>query len=166
MKLSLALPLLLSGHAAAFAPPTGPASRGAIVRRNMAMDTPPGEESTPAPAKKVLKAADVVAKGSSDPLSPQETSGPKLFSPAVYDDFQSVLLTLEKRIKDGKGSVELNELEKFEEESGRIVKEMRDYLADPEGERARIEKLYEQSGDGGVVDVKKKEVEEAEGELS
>lgn len=50
---------------------------------------------------------------------------PKLFTDAIYDDFQSALLKLEKRVKDGKGSLKLEDVQQFELETGRIVEEMK-----------------------------------------
>ena len=111
-----------------------------------------GGDGDGAPKKKVLTAADVMAKskaggpggsGGDDPAAPGAQEAPKIFSEAIYDDFQSALLILEKRAKDGAGSLTSEEVAKFEEETGRIVKEMREYMADPEGCKERIQRGYE-----------------------
>jgi len=122
----------------------------------MAISSLPDE----APPRKVLTAADVMAKskassaggdgGGGDPRGPGEQDAPKIFSPAIYDDFQSALLTLEKRAKDGPGSLTADEVYKFEEETDRLVKEMREYMTDPEGAGESIRKCYESTD---VVDV-------------
>ena len=73
---------------------------------------------------KVLTASDVMAKRSA--MTEGETEEvPKLFTDAIYDDFQSALLKLEKRVKDGKGSLKLEDVQQFELETGRIVEEMK-----------------------------------------
>lgn len=83
--------------------------------------------STPPPPK-VLKASDVLAKSKSlgtIPGADPEEEVPKLFSKEIYNDFQSALLKLEKRVKDGKGSLSGMEVGEFEVETKRIVEEMR-----------------------------------------
>jgi len=91
------------------------------------------------PQKKVLKAADVIAKAKiGGVLTPDEKEeAPKLFTEDIYDDFQSALLKLEKRAKEGEGSLSLREVEEFKAETGRIVREMREFMEDPVG-RGRV----------------------------
>jgi hypothetical protein len=74
---------------------------------------------------RVLTASDVISN-SNGPAAPGEVEEvPKLFSEEIYADFQSALLKLEKRVKEGKGALSLVEVEEFELESGRIVEEMK-----------------------------------------
>jgi len=98
----------------------------------------------------------------------QEEDVPKLFSKQTYDDFQSALLTLEKRVADGPNSLSLEEYTKFDAETGRIVREMREYMADPEGMKSKIAKEYEVDASsaeifnvGGVKDAGSAAVEAA-----
>lgn len=131
-------------------------------------------DDSPAPVKKkVLTAADVMAKskslgttgGGSDPSAPGEQDAPKLFSSEIYDDFQSSLLTLEKRIKEGPGSLSGEEVAMLEEETVRIVKEMKEFMEDPKGAGAKIRKGYEGESMDSVVEAKVEKVEAAvEGE--
>lgn len=142
----------------AFAPPSRYQNRRGCLA---AASVGGGGDDAPA-TKKVLTAADVVAKsksapGSDDPAAPGVQEAPKIFSEAIYDDFQSSLLLLEKRVRDGAGSLGPDEVSKFEEETDRIVREMRDYMADPEGCGERIRKGYES---GVEIDVTAKEEEE------
>jgi len=120
-----------------------------------------------APIKKVLTAADVISKSSSsagDPASPGNEEAPKLFSLEIYNDFQSALLLLEKRAKGNtdENSLRLEEVTQFEEETDRIVKEMKDYIADPKGCGETIRLGYEASAagvDGVVVEAVAKQEE-------
>lgn len=102
--------------------------------------------------KKVLTAADVIAKGTAGNLSdPDFQEAPKIYSPSIYDDFRSALLTLEKRAKDGKGSLTMTDVQTFDEETRRIVGEMKEYMDDPRGCAERITKMY----GGDVLEAKK-----------
>lgn len=186
MRLSSPLLLLLASigeeTATAFTPPSliNTRSHRHVVVPNthhhqrqqhlsMALSDLPGDIAAP-PKKKVLTAADVMAKSktsasggtpnSNDPSAPGEQESPKLFSPAIYDDFQSALLALEKRIEGGPGSLSSEEVRKFEEETGRIAREMREYASDPKGAGEAIRKGYEMSAP--AVDVVAKEEEEEE----
>ncbi|KAL9179216.1 hypothetical protein ACHAXT_008506 [Thalassiosira profunda] len=153
MKLSpLALPLLLAAGAEAFVPPSSPSTRRAAVRSDGSLAMSSGD----APAsrlskKKVLTPDDVMAKSKSmgttggDPLAPGAQEAPKIFTEEIYDDFQSALLLLERRVKEGPGSVSAEDVTKFEGEAGRIVAEMREYMADPKGVAERIRLGYEES---------------------
>mmetsp|Transcript_31131 Transcript_31131/g.59170 ORF Transcript_31131/g.59170 Transcript_31131/m.59170 type:complete len:262 (-) Transcript_31131:170-955(-) len=141
---------------------------------SMALSDLPGDIAAP-PKKKVLTAADVMAKSktsasggtpnSNDPSAPGEQESPKLFSPAIYDDFQSALLALEKRIEGGPGSLSSEEVRKFEEETGRIAREMREYASDPKGTGEAIRKGYEMSAPAVDVVAKEEEEEEAAAEV-
>jgi hypothetical protein len=79
---------------------------------------------SPSPPPKVLTATDVLAKHAANSASAEEEV-PKLFTQEIYDDFQSALLKLEKRVKDGKGSLSMGDVQEFEAETGRIVEEMK-----------------------------------------
>ena len=96
--------------------------------------------------KKVLTAADVMAKSKSTaPSTSTEDSQapPQLFAEAIYDDFQSSLLLLEKRIKSGRSSLSVHEVQQFEEQTARIVREMNEYMNDPVGMSERIQRGYD-----------------------
>ena len=139
MKLSA---ILLLPGAASFAPPPA-AGRG------------PGRSTTvelsQQPAK--LTESDLMNKSRVASLSPNdEDDEPRLFQRKIYDDFQSALLILEKRLADG--SITLEEYGRFDAETGRIVREMNEFLADPAGCRERIEKEYEAEGGVSVPEVK------------
>ena len=139
MKLSA---ILLLPGAASFAPPPA-AGRG------------PGRSTTvelsQQPAK--LTESDLMNKSRVSSLSPNdEDDEPRLFQRKIYDDFQSALLTLEKRLADG--AITLEEYGRFDAETGRIVREMNEFLADPEGCRERIEKEYEAEGGVSVPEAK------------
>ena len=161
MKLSLAVAALLAGSTAfAFAPhhhlrPSSsssmmmsfpPSSSGDSSSNNINMP------SSPQP-KKVLTAADVMAKSKSSQSSASnndaaaaavQTDAPQIFAPAIYDDFQSALLLLEKRISSGPSSLTQLEFQQFEEQTSRIVVEMKEYLDDPVGRGEAIRKGYQQ----------------------
>ena len=83
-------------------------------------DLPP----QPSP-KKVLTATDVMAKSAATNAAAAEEEIPKLFTQDIYNDFQSALLKLEKRVKEGRGSLSAGEVQEFEVETGRIVEEMK-----------------------------------------
>ncbi|KAL3784428.1 hypothetical protein ACHAW5_006534 [Stephanodiscus triporus] len=72
----------------------------------------------------------------------EQAAAPKLFSPDVYDDFQSALLLLERRVKEGPGTLSREDLRGFEVGTSNIVREMNEYLADPEGCGDRIARGY------------------------
>eukprot|EP00578_Thalassiosira_sp_NH16_P002836 CAMPEP_0181134818 /NCGR_PEP_ID=MMETSP1071-20121207/32292_1 /TAXON_ID=35127 /ORGANISM="Thalassiosira sp., Strain NH16" /LENGTH=301 /DNA_ID=CAMNT_0023221365 /DNA_START=38 /DNA_END=943 /DNA_ORIENTATION=+ len=167
MKLSLGTLLLSAGSGGggaatmAFAPPSKYHNRRV---RLAAASGGGGDVDAPAPTKKVLTAADVVAKskssapgGPDDPAAPGMQDAPKIFSEAIYDDFQSALLLLEKRVRDGAGSIGPDEVSKFEEETDRIVAEMREYMADPKGCGERIRKGYESKVEIDVTATEQKE---------
>lgn len=168
MKLSLGALLLFSsantgGGVAAFAPPSSQQhhhhqrSSSYLSISSSLSSTPPtsangGDDAPGAGAKKVLTAADVIAKGTAGNLSdPDFQEAPKIYSPSIYDDFQSALLTLEKRAKDGKGSLTMTDVQTFDEETRRIVGEMKEYMDDPRGCAERITKMY----GGDVLEAKK-----------
>ena len=114
MRLTTALFFFHLSRTSAFAPPA--ATSSTIELRALA-DVPPA-------GKKVLTASDVVAKSAARAEEDAEEI-PKLFAEDIYNDFQSALLKLEKRVKDGKGSLTLEEVGEFEGETMRIVEEMK-----------------------------------------
>eukprot|EP00956_Cyclotella_meneghiniana_P013101 scaffold18788_cov66-Cyclotella_meneghiniana.AAC.1 len=71
---------------------------------------------------------------------------PKLFTKDIYNDFQSALLKLEKRVSQGRGALTSGEVHEFELETGRIVEEMKD----PEGMKSKIATGYASTGQGQV----------------
>ena len=149
MKLSLAYLLLTTtggGGVWAFAPPR---IIHAENTRRMMSSLPPAEggdgSSSGASTKKVLTAADVVARSKAQgtlPGTDGDEEYPKLFTKEIYDDFQSALLKLEKRVKDGPGSLSKEEIDAFQGEADRIVEEMRLFLNNPEERKKEIEKSY------------------------
>ena len=102
--------------------------------------------------KKVLTEADILARSKSLRTGPfQNPNGsnkggeeevPKLFTPQIYNDIQTTLLLLERRVKNGKCSLDLLDIDEFVGCTSRIVNEMYDYLADPRGCSDRIAKVY------------------------
>ena len=65
--------------------------------------------------------------------APQEEEAPKLFSDSIYDDIQQALLTLEKRVKEGPGSLSMLEVEELCAQTSRIVAEMKQFEAERVG---------------------------------
>lgn len=65
-------------------------------------------------------------------LPPDDDESPKLFSESLYEDMQQTLLTLEKRIKGGPGSLSMLEVEEMMGQTQRILVEMEDFDAQPE----------------------------------
>lgn len=102
--------------------------------------------------KKVLTEADILARSKSLRTGPfQNPNGsnkggeeevPKLFTPQIYNDIQTTLLLLERRVKNGKFGLDLLDIDEFVGCTSRIVNEMYDYLADPRGCSDRIAKVY------------------------
>ena len=166
--------LLAGSTAFAFAPhhhlrPSSSSSSSSSSMMMMMMSFPPSSSgdsssniinmpSSPQP-KKVLTAADVMAKSKSSQSSASnndaaaaaaaaaaavQTDAPQIFAPAIYDDFQSALLLLEKRISSGPSSLTQLEFQQFEEQTSRIVVEMKEYLNDPVGRGEAIRKGYQQ----------------------
>ena len=165
MKLSLAVTALLAGRAFAFAPRSSHQhdATSSIAKTITMMSSSPissggdGNDGSSRP-KKVLTAADVMAKSKSSPIaaaaassSPENGDVPKIFSPAIYNDFQSTLLLLEKRINAGPSSLTHSEIQQFEEQTTRIVMEMKDYLMDPVGCGEAIRKGYQTEEEEGAV---------------
>jgi hypothetical protein len=87
------------------------------------------EPEAPAPEKKKpLTAAAIMArarKAAGLPDEEEEEEAPKLFEDSVYVDMQQILLTLEKRAKDGPGSLSPLEVEEFQILSERVLGEMK-----------------------------------------
>jgi len=153
MKLSEALASLLlvaaSGGAGAFTPhqkTTTSWNRATSTRIMMSsLPPPPSEGGSRIPAKKVLTAEDVVGKANAQGTLPGKDGKeeyPKLFTQEIYDDFQSALLKLEKRVKEGPGTLSAAEIDAFQGETGRIVEEMKQYLKNPEARKDEIARTY------------------------
>lgn len=123
MNLSTALAtfLLLAGDVHAFSVVTRPSTLSSISSALHASDEPS--------KKKVLRAEDVIAGGKAKGDDAEEA--PKLFTPDIYDDFQSALVKLERRVKDGSGTLSAVEVKELVDETDRIVAEMNAFLEDP-----------------------------------
>jgi hypothetical protein len=96
------------------------------------------EASPAAPEKKSLSSADILArsrKAAGVPDVEEEEEGTKLFDDSLIEDMQQSLMTLEKRVKEGPGSISLLEVQEFHAMTGRIVKDMK------EKEAARLNSL-------------------------
>lgn len=110
------------------------------------MSSAPAEGGSRIPAKKVLTAADVIGKANAQGSLPgkddEKEEIPKLFTNEIYDDFQSALLKLEKRVKDGPGSLSAEQIDAFQGETDRIVDEMKLYLNNPEERKKEIASTY------------------------
>jgi hypothetical protein len=95
------------------------------------------EPEAPAPEKKKpLTAAAIMArarKAAGLPDEEEEEEAPKLFEDSVYVDMQQILLTLEKRAKNGPGSLSLLEVEEFQILSERVLLEMKENEANRVG---------------------------------
>ena len=74
------------------------------------------------------------------PMSPEEIKArmglpdedeepPKLFSESLYEDMRQTLLTLEKRVKEGPGSLSMLDAEEMSAQTQRILSEMREFEA-------------------------------------
>jgi hypothetical protein len=166
MKLSEALASLLlvtaSGGAGAFAPHKASSwNRASSTTRIMMSSPPPEGGSRIAGGKKVLTAADVIGKANAQGSLPGKDGTaedfPKLFTKEIYDDFQSALLKLEKRVKEGPGSLSTEEIDTFKGETDRIVEEMKLYLNNPEERKKQIASTYP-AASGEETEGKKSEV--------
>lgn len=58
------------------------------------------------------------------PEDDDDDEHPKLFDDAILDDFQECLLKLERRVKEGPGSLNADEVLEFESAAGRILVDM------------------------------------------
>ena len=87
-------------------------------------------ESDDTPAeKKPLTSADILArarKAAGLPEADTPLEGPQLFDDALLDDMQQSLLTLEKRVNSGPGTLSLTEVEELQAMAGRILKDMKE----------------------------------------
>ena len=106
---------------------TGPPVDGGGIRVDA-----PGEEMVEVvdgedkkPRKRPLSPAELVKKYGSD-----VEEAPKLFEEYIYDDLQNILLTLEKRAKEGPGSLSMLEVEEFVAMADRVTVEMKGFDAD------------------------------------
>jgi len=84
----------------------------------MAEATEPKKKTKPASPEEILK-----QMRRSQGL-PEDDDFPTLFDDDVLDDFQQCLLKLEKRVKEGPGSLSAEEVLEFEAATGRIVEDM------------------------------------------
>ena len=85
-------------------------------------------DDTPA-GKKPLTSADILARARKAAGLPEEDTsleGPQLFDDALLDDMQQSLLTLEKRVNSGPGTLSLTEVEELQAMAGRILKDMKE----------------------------------------
>jgi hypothetical protein len=64
------------------------------------------------------------------PVEDDEPEAPKLFEEELLNDMQQTLLKLDKRVKEGIGSLSLLEVEEFEAATQRILTEMKQKLAE------------------------------------
>jgi hypothetical protein len=115
MRLSLALAaFLLVERNSAFV--VAPSQNG----RNVALF----ESSEPKAEKKPTTSADILAKARKAAGIPDEEEAPKIFEDDLLDDMQQMLLTLEKRVRDGPGSVSLLDVEDLQARSSRVIVDM------------------------------------------
>jgi hypothetical protein len=61
----------------------------------------------------------------SNTASSSSSSSPPLFSDSLYTDIQNCLLTLERRVKEGSGSLNHDDVDSFAMASARILKDMK-----------------------------------------
>lgn len=71
-----------------------------------------------------LTSEEILAKSRQAAGQPLEDSLPMVFDDIILKDFQEALLTLEKRVQDGPGSLESAEIDTLTEQLNRIVEEM------------------------------------------
>eukprot|EP00339_Tiarina_fusa_P024500 CAMPEP_0117072068 /NCGR_PEP_ID=MMETSP0472-20121206/50686_1 /TAXON_ID=693140 ORGANISM="Tiarina fusus, Strain LIS" /NCGR_SAMPLE_ID=MMETSP0472 /ASSEMBLY_ACC=CAM_ASM_000603 /LENGTH=154 /DNA_ID=CAMNT_0004795943 /DNA_START=76 /DNA_END=537 /DNA_ORIENTATION=+ len=89
------------------------------------------EVTSAGPRKKPLSPAELLAQVRKSKGLPEEIEeAPKLFEESLYDDMQNILLTLEKRVADGPGSLSMLEVEEFSAMTNRLLKEMKEKEAD------------------------------------
>lgn len=133
MRLTVAALLLAAslGSASAFAPSVPPPSSaqrrtGSILRMASAAAE---AETKKKKQTKPLSPAEILAQQREKAGIPDDADEhPKLFDDVVLDDFQEVLLKLEKRVKEGPGSLSAGEVLEFEAATGRILVDMREKL--------------------------------------
>mmetsp|Transcript_26590 Transcript_26590/g.37450 ORF Transcript_26590/g.37450 Transcript_26590/m.37450 type:complete len:333 (-) Transcript_26590:51-1049(-) len=119
MRLSVALALLATFESAAsFVPVPMRQQQRAFVALNMV------EERRPPTPEEIVKRARKAAG-----LPEDEEEPPKLFEDDILDDFQQSLIKLEKRVKEGPGSLSAEEVNELDAATQRIVAEMKEKLA-------------------------------------
>jgi hypothetical protein len=91
------------------------------IGRNVALF----ESSEAKPEKKPTTANDILAKARKAAGVPDEEEAPKIFEDNLLEDMQQMLLTLEKRARDGPGSVSLLEIEDLQARSNRVLVDMK-----------------------------------------
>lgn len=58
----------------------------------------------------------------------EEDEAPQIFDDSLLDDMRATLLILEKRVKEGPGSLSMGETEEFESMAARIISEHEDFV--------------------------------------
>ena len=82
--------------------------------------------------KAPLTSKDILArarKAAGLPVEDEEPDAPKMFDDGLLVDMQESLLMLEKRVKEGRGTLSLLEVDQFEAATKRILAEMQEKLA-------------------------------------
>jgi hypothetical protein len=82
------------------------------------------ELKSAASEKKPLTSAEILAKARKASGVPEDEPPPKIFEDDLLTDMQQILLSLEKRVKEGPGSVSLPEIEKLQVMASRVLVEM------------------------------------------
>ena len=90
---------------------------------------------------------------------------PKIFTEEIYTQFQSTLLTLEKRISHGPNSLSPTEVHTLDIELTNIMNEMKEYNNDPNGGMEKIQQSYENESEESADDVVDVTVKKKEGEF-
>jgi hypothetical protein len=91
------------------------------------------EVTSTGPRKKPLSPAELLAqvrKSKGLPEEIEDEAPSKLFEEPLYDDMRNILLTLEKRVDDGPGSLSMLEVEEFSAMTNRVLNEMKEKEAD------------------------------------
>jgi len=72
-----------------------------------------------------MSPADILAQTRKAAGLPEQEEAPKLFSDSLSDDMEFILLTLEKRVQNGQGSLSLLEIEEFRTSANRVLADMK-----------------------------------------
>uniref|UniRef100_A0A7S2SDH3 Uncharacterized protein n=1 Tax=Eucampia antarctica TaxID=49252 RepID=A0A7S2SDH3_9STRA len=80
------------------------------------------------PEKKKLTSTDIINRARESVGLPVDEPTEPLFADDLLEDMKSILLSLERRVRDGPGSLDVEEVTKFESNMGRIVKDMNEKL--------------------------------------
>ena len=76
--------------------------------------------------KKSLTAAEILARARKSAGVPEDEPPLKIFDDDLLDDMQQLLLLLEKRVKEGPGSLSLLDVEQIQALSGNVLTEMKE----------------------------------------